>query len=83
MKTVKEGDKVVSIAADGQSVEVHSVFKILGDEIQFQDASGRISKSGVRCYDESIIDQIQAKEKELKDLKQEIRALYDKLDHVG
>lgn len=83
MKTVKEGDKVVSIAADGQSVEVHTVFKILGDEIQFQDASGRISKSGVRFYDEGVIDQIQSKEKQLKDLKQEIRVLYDKLDQVG
>lgn len=83
MKSVAVGDRVVSIADDGQSVEVHKVFKTLGKEIQVQDASGRISTSSVRVFDEDIVNQIRQKEQQLAALKREIRALYEKLEPVG
>jgi hypothetical protein len=53
MKTIRTGDQVVSMAPDGETVEVYSVVKVVGDAAQVDGTSGKLSKAALRLYPES------------------------------
>ncbi len=82
MKTIRPGDQVVSMAPNGETIEVYSVVKIVGDEAQVDGASGKLSKAALRLYDEDIVNRIRAKEDQIKTIKQEIRSLYNDLVQI-
>ncbi len=83
MKTIRPGDQVVSMAPNGETVEVYSVVKIVGDAAQVDGTSGKISKTALRLYEEDIVNRIREKEDQIKALKQEIRSLYNKLVKIA
>src|SRR5271157_1585011 len=80
MRTIRIGDQVVSMAPDGEAIDVCMVVKVLSDGVQLDGSSEKISKPGLRWYREEIVNQIREKEVELKAIKREIRSLYDGLD---
>ncbi len=82
MRTIRIGDQVVSMAPNGEGIEVCTVVKVLSDSVQVDGSSGRISKPGLRWYREDTVNQIREKEGQLKAIKREIRSLYDELDGV-
>jgi serine/threonine protein kinase len=79
MKTIRPGDQVVSMAPNGETIEVYSVVKVVGDEAQVDGASGKLSKAALRLYDEDIVNRIREREDQIKTIKQEIRSLYNTL----
>ncbi len=83
MRTIRIGDQVVSMAPNGEAIDVCMVVKVLSDGVQLDGSSGKISKPGLRWYREDIVNQIREKEGQLKAIKREIRSLYDGLDEVG
>jgi hypothetical protein len=83
MRTIRIGDQVVSMAPNGEAIDVCTVVKVLSDGVQLDGSSGKISKPGLRLYREDIVNQIREKEGQLKAIKREIRSLYDGLDEVG
>lgn len=83
MRTIQIGDQVVSMAPNGEAIEVHTVVKVLPDGVQVDGSSGKISKLELRVYREGTVNRIREKEGQLKAIKREIRSLYDGLDEVG
>ncbi len=79
MKTIGPGDQVVSMAPNGETVEVYSVVKVVGDAAQVDGTSGKLSKGALRLYDENIVNRIREKEDQIKTIRQEIRSLYNTL----
>ncbi len=79
MKTIRPGDQVVSMAPNGETVEVYSVVKVVGDAAQVDGTSGKLSKATLRLYNEDIVNRIREKEDQIKAIKQEIRSLYNTL----
>ena len=79
MKTIGPGDQVVSMAPNGETVEVYSVVKVVADGVQVDGTSGKLSKAALRLYNEDIVDRIREKEDQIKTIKQEIRSLYNTL----
>ncbi|AFM24306.1 hypothetical protein [Desulfomonile tiedjei] len=82
MNTIQPGDQVVSMGPDRESIEVHTVVSVLPGGLQVDGTSGKISKTELRAYKESIVNQIREKESELKSIKQDIRSLYESLGRV-
>jgi hypothetical protein len=83
MHTIQLADQVVSMAPNGETIEVYTVVKVLADGVQVDGTSGKISTAELRVYREDTVNQIQRKESQLKAIKREIRSLYDTLDKVG
>jgi len=83
MHKIQFGDQVVSMAPNGETVEVYTVVKVLADGVQVDGASGKLSKAELRAYTEDTVKQIQEKEGQLKAIKREIRSLYNRLDEVN
>jgi polyhydroxyalkanoate synthesis regulator phasin len=83
MRSIQLGDQVVTMAPNGDKVEVYTVVKVLADGVQVDGASGKLSKAELRVYNKDTVNQIQEKEGQLKAIKREIRSLYDRLDEVG
>ena len=83
MKTIKPGEQVVSMAPDGETIEVYTVIKVLPDGVQVDGTSGKLSKAALRVYREDAVNRIREKEQQLKAIKGEIRALYDSLSALG
>ena len=83
MQRIQPGEQVVSMVPDGESIEVHTVVKVLADGVQVDGASGKLSKAELRVYSEAAVNRIREKEKQLKKIKREIRDLYDTLGRVG
>ena len=83
MKMIGTGDPVVTMAPNGETVEVYSVIKIVGDAAQVDGTSGKISKAALRLYDEDIVNRIREKEDQIKTIKQEIRSLYNTLTQIA
>jgi hypothetical protein len=83
MKTIQPGDHVVGMAMDGETIEVYRVVKVSGDGVQVEETSGRISKSGLRSYDELKVNTILEKDKQVKALKQEIGELFQSLEPIS
>ena len=83
MHTIQLADQVVSMAPNGETIEVYTVVKVLSDGVQVDGSSGKISRAELRVYKEDTVNQIQEKESQLKAIKREIRSLYDTLDEVG
>jgi hypothetical protein len=82
MKSIQSGDKVVLMAGDDESIEVHTVVKVLADGVQVDGASGKLSRAGLRLYRDETVNRIHEKEAQLKALKQEIRSLFESLEPV-
>ncbi len=82
MQTIESGDRVVSVTADGETIEVYTVAKVLADGVQVEGTSGRLSKAGLRIYEENVVNKILEKESQVKALKREIRTLYESLGPV-
>jgi len=82
MKTIGPGDQVVSIAPNGETIEVYSVVKVVGDGAQVDGTSGMLSKAALRLYDEDIVNRIREKEDQIKTIRQEIRSLYNNLAQI-
>ncbi len=82
MQTIQSGDRVVSVTADGETIEVYTVAKVSADGVQVEGTSGRLSKAGLRVYDENTVNTIMEKETQVKALKREIRMLYESLGPV-
>ncbi len=82
MRTIQLGDQVVSLAPNGETVEVYTVVKVLTDAVQVDGTSGKLSKGALRLYSKDTVNQILQKEGQLKAIKREIRSLYDRLDAV-
>lgn len=83
MRTIQLGDQVVTMAPNGDKVEVYTVVKVLADGVQVDGASGKLSKAELRVYSEDTVNRIQEKEGQLKAIKREIKSLYDRLDELG
>ncbi|MDQ7783810.1 MAG: hypothetical protein RDU20_13085 [Desulfomonilaceae bacterium] len=83
MQTIQSGDRVVGVTADGETIEVYTVAKVLADAVQVEGTSGRLSKAGLRVYEENAVNKIAEKENQLKVLKREIRRLYESLSPVA
>ncbi|MBM3302302.1 MAG: hypothetical protein FJY85_20415 [Deltaproteobacteria bacterium] len=71
------------MASDEEGVEVATVVNVLADGVQVDGASGKLSRQGLRLYDEDTVNQIKEKEAQLKILKREIRSLFDSLPPAG
>jgi polyhydroxyalkanoate synthesis regulator phasin len=82
MSAIQLGDQVVSMAPNGETVEVYTVVKVLADGVQVDGTSGKLSKAELRVFREDIVNQIQEKEGQLKAIKREIGSLYDRLAKV-
>ena len=82
MEQIQAGDQVLGMAMDRETVEVYRVVKVAPDGIQVQETSGKLSKATLRAYDEEIFQKIQEKNRQIKDLKQEIRELYNSLKTI-
>jgi hypothetical protein len=82
MKTIGPGDQVVSIAPNGETVEVYSVVKVVADGVQVDGTSGKLSKAALRLYNEDVVNRIREKEDQIKTIKQEIRSLYNDLVQI-
>jgi hypothetical protein len=82
MKTIRPGDQVVSVAPNGETIEVYTVVKVLADAVQVDGTSGRLSRTELRAYDEDTVNRIREKERQLKTIKQDIRSLYNTLGGV-
>jgi polyhydroxyalkanoate synthesis regulator phasin len=82
METIRPGDQVVSIAPNGETIEVYSVVKVLADGVQVDGTSGKLSKAELRRYSEDTVKQIREQEEQLRKVRREIRALYDTLGGV-
>ena len=83
MKTIQPGDHVVGMAMDGETIEVYKVVKVSSDGVQVEETSGKLSRAGIRVYDESIVHQIMDKDRQIKALRQEIRKLFESLEPIG
>ncbi|MGO9565971.1 MAG: hypothetical protein ACLP5H_00375 [Desulfomonilaceae bacterium] len=83
MHTIQLADQVVSMAPNGETIEVYTVVKVLADGVQVDGTSGKLSKGELRVYKKDTVNQIQEKESQLKLIKREIRSLFDTLDAVG
>ncbi len=83
MQTIQPGEQVVSMVPDGESIEVYTVVRVLSDGVQVDGASGKLSKAELRVYSERAVKGIREKERQLKEIKQEIRRLFETLDKVG
>jgi polyhydroxyalkanoate synthesis regulator phasin len=83
MSAIQLGDQVVSMAPNGETVEVYTVVKVLADGVQVDGTSGKLSKAELRVFREDIVNQIREKEGELKEIKREIGSLYGRLTKVG
>lgn len=79
MAAIQPGDQVVELAPDGERVEVYTVAKVLADGVQVSEASGKLAKASLRCYDQNVVNRIKEKEGNLKTLKYEIKSLYESL----
>jgi hypothetical protein len=44
MNAIQPGEQVVSMAPDRESIEIHTVVRILPDGMQLDGASGKISR---------------------------------------
>ncbi len=82
METIQPGDQVVGMAPSGWAIEVYTVVKVLPDGVQVDGASGKFSRAELRKYSEDTVNKIREKEKQLREIKGEIRALYDTLEGV-
>ncbi|MGB6065756.1 MAG: hypothetical protein WBG50_13205 [Desulfomonilaceae bacterium] len=82
MCAIKVGDQVVTMAPNGETIEVHTVVKVLTDGAQVDGTSGKLSKSELRAYSADTVNRISEKESQLRTIKREIRSLYDTLDGV-
>jgi hypothetical protein len=83
MQTIRPGEQVVSMAPDGETIEVYTVVKVLPEGVQVDGTSGKLSRAGLRVYREDAVNRIREKERQLKAIKGEIRALYDSLGALG
>jgi hypothetical protein len=83
MREIHPGDHVVGTAADGDTIEVYKVVKVAPDGIQVEETSGKLSRGSLRLYDEAIVQQIVTKDRRIKELKQEIRKLFESLQPIG
>lgn len=83
MQTIRPGEQVVSMATDGETIEVYMVVKVLADGVQVDGTSGKLSKAALRVYREDAVNRIREKESQLKAIKREIKALYDTLGRLG
>ncbi len=83
MRTIQSGDQVVSMAPNGETIEVYTVIKVLGDGVQVDGTSGKLTKAELRVYSEDAVNRIREKEGQLKTIKREIKSLYEALDRVG
>ena len=61
MHTIQLADQVVSMAPNGETIEVYTVVKVLADGVQVDGTSGKISKAELRVYREDTVNQIQRK----------------------
>ncbi len=82
MEKIQPGDQVVSMAPNGETIEVYSVVKILADGVQVDGTSGRLSKTELRRYNAETVNGIREKEKQLREIRRDIRALYDVLPGI-
>lgn len=82
MEQIKAGDQVLGMGMDRETIEVYRVVKVAPDGIQVQETSGKLSKAALRVYDEEIFQKIREKDRQIKDLKQEIRELYNNLKTI-
>ena len=83
MKTIRPGDQVVSMAPNGETIEVYSVVRVVADGVQVDGTSGKLSKTALRLYDEDLVNRIREKEDQIKAVKQEIRSLYNTLGEIA
>ncbi len=83
MKTIRPGDQVVSLAPNGETIEVYSVVKVVADGVQVDGTSGKLSKTALRLYDEDVVNRIREKEDQIKKIKKEVRSLYSKLVQIA
>jgi hypothetical protein len=83
MRTIQVGDQVVTMAPNGETIEVYTVVKVLADGMQVDGASGKLTKAELRVYSEDTVSRIREKEGQLKHIKREIKSLYDTLGGVG
>ncbi len=83
MKTIRPGDQVVSMAPNGETIEVYSVVKVVADGVQVDGTSGKLSKTALRLYDEDVVNRIREKEDQIKKIKKEVRSLYSKLVQIA
>ena len=83
MKEIHPGDHVVGTALDGETIEVYKVVKVAPDGIQVEETSGKLSSGSLRLYDEAVVLEIMKRDKQIKELKQEIRKLFDSLQTIG
>jgi hypothetical protein len=79
MNAIQPGEQVISMAPDRESIEIHTVVRILPDGMQLDGASGKISRRELRKYDEAIVNRIREKENQLKTIKSELKSLYETL----
>jgi len=83
MKTIRPGDQVVSMAPNGEAIEVYTVVKVLADGVQVDGTSGRLSRADLRLYNEDTVNRIRQKENQLNAIKQEMMSMYRGLDALG
>ncbi len=83
MKTIQPGDQIVGLAANGETIEVYTVVKVLPDGLQVDGTSGKLSKSELRVYDEDTVNQLKEKERQIKAIKQEIKSIFNTLDRIS
>jgi hypothetical protein len=83
MKEIQSGDHVVGTALDGETIQVFKVVKVAPDGIQVEESSGKLSRGSLRRYDEAIVEQIMDRDRRVKELRREIRELFDSLQPVG
>ena len=48
MRTIQLGDQVVSMAPNGETIEVYTVVKVLLDGVQVDGTSGKMTKTELR-----------------------------------
>lgn len=82
MHTIQLADQVVSMAQNGETIEVYTVVKVLADGVQVDGTSGKLTKTELRAYSTDTVNRIREKESQLKTIKREIKSLYDTLDRV-
>jgi hypothetical protein len=82
MHTIQLAEQVVSMAPNGETIEVYTVVKVLTDGVQVDGTSGKLTKTELRAYSTDTVNRIREKESQLKTIKREIKSLYDTLDRV-
>jgi len=83
MKTIRPGDQVVSMAPNGETIEVYSVVKVVADGVQVDGTSGKLSKAALRLFDEDVVNRIREKEDQIKKIKKDVRSLYNTLGEIA